>query len=289
MRTLCLTLLIIPFLSSVTLAAEGEISIPATPADFSELKQANAVTVDTVVDALTLRLKDGTFVRLAGLDIPQFVYPEPGEISLKAKAALDSLFQEQPDIILFQTKAPKTGRVNRLGQSLAHVKTQKEDIWVQGYLLAHGFARAAPTPSNPEMTVQMLKLEDTARAKKTGLWAQGAHPVLTPETALNANGSFAVVEGTVVGAASVKNNLYLNFGQNWREDFTVMIPPAVRKMMVRVGIDPLALAGKTIRVRGWVREYNGALIELDHPASLELLPAPSSPLKEALQPPMVEP
>jgi micrococcal nuclease len=33
----------------------------------------------------------------------------------------------------------------------------------------------------------------------------------------------------------------------------------------------MGLNGKTIRVRGWVRNYNGPLIEITHPQQIEVL------------------
>ena len=100
-------------------------------------------------------------------------------------------------------------------------------------------------------------------------------------------GQFGVIEGKIKKVASVRNNVYLNFGDNWKTDFTVMITPALRKKLSRNGLDTLNLAGQTIRVRGWVREYNGPLIELDTPSHLQLIqkeqsaestePLPSNP------------
>ena len=36
-------------------------------------------------------------------------------------------------------------------------------------------------------------------------------------------GHFAFVSGLVLDAARVKNKVYLNFGADWREDFTIVI------------------------------------------------------------------
>ena len=68
-----------------------------------------------------------------------------------------------------------------------------------------------------------------------------------------------------------KNKIYLNFGDNWRTDFTIMITPAIRKKMIAQGHDPLSLQGVKVRVRGWLENYNGPNIELIHPAWLEVL------------------
>lgn len=173
--------------------------------------------------------------------------------------------------MIYQTRMAKKGRENRMGHQLGHIVTKKEPQWINGALLAHGLARVYTSPNAPEMNDQMLMVEDEARREKRGLWAEGSeYNVLTPETADQAMGKLAIIEGVVVKSASVRNNIYLNFGQDWKTDFTVMITPALRKKLAHKGIDPLGLSGKKLRVRGYVREYNGPLIELETPEHFEL-------------------
>lgn len=260
----------IPLLILILLPLSSVVPASATNT-FEGLKQTDTGRVDQVIDALTVTLKSGKIIRLSSLDIPGFVYPEPSEHSLKAKEELEKLLPEGTEVILHQTIKPKVGRENRMGQMLAHLKTKKDDIWVQGHMIENGLARVAPTIRNFELSEDMYALEEKARAEKIGLWDEKAYPVLTHDNAMQAIGNFAVVEGVIQKAASVRNNVYLNFGDDWRKDFTIQIKPPVRKLLVREDIDPLALNGQKVRVRGWVREYNGALIELNHPASLEIL------------------
>jgi micrococcal nuclease len=46
---------------------------------------------------------------------------------------------------------------------------------------------------------------------------------------------------------------------------------------VAAGLDPHSLAGKQVRVRGWVEWRNGPMIRADHREQIELLPSPSGP------------
>ena len=67
------------------------------------------------------------------------------------------------------------------------------------------------------------------------------------------------------------NNIYLNFGDNWKTDFTIGIAPKVRKKLSKQGISPLEWTHKKIRVRGWIRSYNGPYIELTHAEQIEII------------------
>jgi hypothetical protein len=69
----------------------------------------------------------------------------------------------------------------------------------------------------------------------------------------------------------VRGRAYLNFGADWKQDFTVTLAPAVRRLFEAEGHDPRAYEGRRIRVRGWLKSFNGPMIEATHPEQIELL------------------
>ena len=72
-------------------------------------------------------------------------------------------------------------------------------------------------------------------------------------------------------AAAVGRRVYLNFGADYRSDFTAAVVPGARSLFAAEGIDPLGLAGRTVRVRGWVDVLNGPMIEVTHPEQIEVV------------------
>ena len=74
------------------------------------------------------------------------------------------------------------------------------------------------------------------------------------------DGRFAFVSGLVLDTKRVKNMVYLHFGENWRNDFTIAIAAHDLRAFRRADFDPLALKGKVIRVRGWVKHDFGPMI-----------------------------
>lgn len=242
---------------------------PAVGPDLSPLKRTGVGRVDQVLDGLTIVLKDKKIVRLSSIDIPDHAYPDGGTINLAAKAALEKLLPSGTEVLIYQTRQAKIGRTNRLGQELSHLVKKDDGTWVNGALVENGYARAMPSDANPEHTKTLYALEDKARAAKLLLWTDEGWPILSPDNANEGMGEYRIVEGVVQSAATVKNNLYLNFGKNWKDDFTVMLSPAIRRNLARQGIDPLSLAHKKIRVRGYIRDYNGPFIELESALRLE--------------------
>jgi len=72
------------------------------------------------------------------------------------------------------------------------------------------------------------------------------------------------------GFAIVRRRGYVNFGADWKSDFTISIAPRDRKLFGPEGEDILAFKGRIIRVRGWIKSFNGAMIEATHPEQIEV-------------------
>ncbi len=249
--------------------------MPAKP-DYSALQMTGVTAVNQVIDPLRIRLHDGRIAQLAGIDIPDLTPYDTGEIGLAAMELLNQTLTNK-HVRLHQTKNSRKGRTNRMGYELAQVEERNAEIWLQGALIKNGLARVRPSTVNIEMAGAMLALEQEARAEKRGLWADEAYAVLTPENAEKGMNGWAIVEGTVKANAMHSNTVYLNFGQDWRKDFTVGIPSTARREMVNLGLNPLQFSGKRIRIRGWVENYNGPYIELMHPVWIEILPPQAEP------------
>lgn len=281
------------FIPQLALAANTPAKTEAViKGDFKTLKHTSSNRVDKVIDEQTVLMKDGKIVRLLGVDYPLGTDEDAPEQPFQAKELLDKLLPEGTEVMLYQKRQisdVKRGRVNRMGQLLAHLVKKDDDGWINGTLVANGLARALTTASNPEMVDQLYALEDKARKAAKGLWAKDSRDgLLIPDTAQEGNGQLRVVEGKVSRAATSKNNLYLNFGTDMKKDFTVMIPAALRKSLARLGTDPMSLSGKTIRVRGWIRQWNGPYMELETPERLEIVTT-SGPSTEAPPEPSTAP
>ena len=93
----------------------------------------------------------------------------------------------------------------------------------------------------------------------------------TPEETEGLIGSFQVVEGRVVDAAAVRGRRFLNFGADWRTDFTVTVAPADWKRFAAAGLSVQDYEGRRVRVRGWLDRINGPSIDATHPEQIEVL------------------
>lgn len=240
--------------------------LAAAPA---KLADGGAGEVASIVDGDTLVLRDGTQVRLVGIQAPKLPLGRPNfpawPLAEDAKAALGRLVDGKSVELRYGG-----ARRDRHGRLLAQLYTQ-DGTWVQGALLADGFARVYSFPDNRAVVAEMLALESKARARRRGIWADPFYRVLSPDEAGRHLDTFQLIEGKVQSVAVVRGRAYLNFGADWRTDFTVAIEPGDMRLFRDAGLDLRTLEGRRVRVRGWLKSMNGPMIQATHPEQIEIL------------------
>ncbi len=226
--------------------------------------------VASVVDGDTVVLENGSQVRLTGIQAPKLPLGRRGfrawPLAAQSKAALENLSLGR------RLELRYTGRrIDRYGRLLAHLHDAAAGRWIQGEMITLGMARVYSFRDNRARTRDLLTLERGARAARRGIWRLRFYRIRTPEQASRFIDTFQLVEGRVVSAAVVRGRGYLNFGDDWRRDFTISIAPRHRRLFDRAGLAIKSLGGKHVRVRGWLRRYNGPMIDATHPEQIEVL------------------
>lgn len=270
------------FLSFFALIALLAVLAPAAKtADLSGLAALDATlddggtaTVKAVIDGDTVVLEDGRQVRLVGIQAPKLPLGREGfvawPLSDEAKIYLEGLVLGQ--VVELRLAAQAMDRHGRLLAHLVLPATSSQGArWVQGEMLAAGLARVYTFSDNRQLATEMLALERQARADGSGIWGVVYYALRTVDNVRHDIGSFQIVEGRVLDVARIKDRVYLNFGANWRTDFTIKVMARDEKTFPQVGLDLMRLKGLRVRVRGWVKSENGPMIELDHPQRLEVL------------------
>ena len=223
-----------------------------------------------VVDGDTLLLEDGSEVRLVGLQAPKLPLGRAGftawPLAEAAKAALAELAQGRRLGLAFTGR-----RLDRHGRHLAHLLRDEDGLWIQGALLLRGLARVYSFADNRALVPGMLALEREARAAGRGIWAEAFYALRGPDEAGDHIGSFQLVEGRVLDAARVRGRVYLNFGADWKTDFTVSVSAKSWKLFEAAGLTLEDYEGRRLRARGWIKSLNGPMIVATHPEQLEIL------------------
>lgn len=249
-------------------AAPAGSAEPTLPAGLAAAGEATAVEI---VDGDTLLLNTGKEVRLVGVQAPKLPLGRKGfktwPLADEAKAALAALTLKRR-LRLFHGGR----KVDRHKRLLAHLQDAETGRWIQGALLAQGMARVYSFRDNRAAVDAMLRLERAARRARRGIWAHRFYRVRAAETASRDIGSFQLVEGVVRRVATVRKNIYLNFGEDWRSDFTIVVRRRDAAAFQAAGLPLPQLEGRRIRVRGWLKSRNGPAIDATHPEQIEPLP-----------------
>jgi endonuclease YncB( thermonuclease family) len=237
--------------AALTLAARAAAQ-PACPLD-----PIGTATVAAVRDGRTLMLADGRELRLAAIEVP------PG-----SRAALQKLIAGRA--LRLEKLGPDHDRYGRL---VVFVFAGGAEQSVQQALLAQGAARVSARVGDMACAEALLAAERKARAGRRGLWGDpnfAPLPAQNPARLKGERGQFALVEGKVLSVRVSGGTIYMNFGRHWTEGFSVVIPRRFQHAFTAAGIELKQLAGRRIRVRGWLEQRRGPIIEADAPEQIEL-------------------
>jgi len=241
------------------------------------LSDPEKATVAEVLDGETLKLSDGRIVRLIAAKAPApplgWRGDDPWPLVEESKLALDKFTSNKQVELKFGGR-----RSDRYDHLLAQVFVVGNDkpIWLQEELVSEGLARVYSLSDNRACIGAPLAREREARAKHLGVWGSSAYRI---ESADNVDRlgrltqSFQLVEGKVAKVGEGGGRIYLNFADDWRSDFTISIERKDVQAFAASGIHLKGLAGKHVRMRGWIEWRNGPMVAATHPEQLELLPA----------------
>ena len=227
----------------------------------------------SVADARTIVPDDGRAVRLAGLESLAALARDP-----KTAGALDTRLAAR----LAQWLAAKPlrirvlpGRPDRHGRHAALIMVGDELI--QEHLLSAGLAvfmpGSLPGEASDVCARRLLALEAAARLARRGGWSDPGIVVAAarPDALSSQFGHFVIFQGIVQSVGTRRDRTYIDFGRQWRSDVTIEITAARRRYFG--GEAALErLAGKSVRVRGYLQDKAGPMVLVRHPAQIEVLP-----------------
>lgn len=206
-------------------------------------------------------------VRLAEVNAPA-----DETVAAFARARLSTLLEEAGDgLELVFTGAER----DRYGRAVAHAVHGPADgrVWIQGVMVGEGLLLTASRPDNRARVHDLLTLEQDAREAGRGGWGTGGLTVrdTDPNRLAQHLDSFQIVQGRVIDVGSARSGrVYLNFGLDWRTDFTAAIHGSSLDDFGE-DFDPQSLEGHTVRVRGWLYRENGPMMAIDHPEAIEMV------------------
>jgi len=220
------------------------------------------VTIGTATVRVTtsegIALEDGRIVRLAGVTLPN-----PADAKLAGGT----------QVVLKRAGMAETDRYGRL---VAHIFISEAgtERWFQADLVRSGIAQVSPRIGDTACARALFAAEQSAREAKLGLWADPYYVMNKaedPAEVLKQRGRFALVEGKVLSVRESGGTIYVNFGRRWSQDFTVTIAKRNERAFSAAGLEPKKLAGRRVRIRGWIEQRGGPWVDAARPEQIEVV------------------
>lgn len=225
------------------------------------------VSVDSALGADTLRLDDGRIVKLAGIAIPPAAQPDSRVFlnrHLQGKRAKLSPLAPLPD---------------RYGRVIARLTFMQgeQTRWIEQDLIKAGLALAALTPGETACFPALLASESQARRDHEGYWGVDGSlrfAASNRDAIEAAVGRFIVIEGKIIRVSVRDYAIFLDFGEDWKRDVTIMLRKAERNR-VEAALGPMKdVMGRTVQVRGIIAPGASLRLRLTSPDQFRVIEGP---------------
>lgn len=229
-----------------------------------------AVKVKDVIDGDTVILANHQKVRYIGIDTPETMQktetgyeyaPKPFAEAAKEfnrKLVADKVVRLEFDVV----KKDKYGRL------LAYCFVG--DKFVNAEILKNGLALLYTMVPNIKYVDVLVKAQQEAREEGLNLWRP--ERIIPASQAASHLGKLAIVEGKVLKTKKTASAVYLNFGKDYRQDFSAVIFKDDFHLFNEQRIDlERYYKGKNVKVSGLIKEYHGPEIIVRHPAQIEVV------------------
>jgi len=226
----------------------------------SQLGYGRWVTVHKVYDGDTFKTRAGEKVRLLGINTPEIAHGgKPGQpLGKKAKKELLSLIQGK--LVRLEFDKDKQDKYGRL---LAHVYL-RDGTWINAQMIERGWAHQYIFAPNFHHADMLLKKEQAARQKKSGIWNTPRFELLKSNQANEALiGQFRLISGNVVSIGKKRWGFKLG-------KLSISVPRAYRKWFKT---PPKLKKNDKVIVHGTIRISNkgNLYLALHSPYDLEII------------------
>lgn len=212
--------------------------------------KAETMRIQSVEAGPVLITTNGERLRLANLRTPD----EPSIVPLLTTTLINKDFDVK-----------RSPRANRWNEAIAQLTPDPRPE-----LLQQGLAQLSL--NDPTLSAA----EASAMTAEKGLWALPCCRLLTAEEAAQHHDVWRVVQGTVKDVTARGQTTYVNFGSDWRTDFTLSLSATLARRS-----NAADLTGQSVIVRGWITLRGGGLMTIRTPAQIK---ATQSHLPDAPKP-----
>lgn len=207
-------------------------------------------------------------ISLYGLQLPDV--NTNSELARKSRQRLRNFVLKRPVHLETSHFLDADARFNRFGDIHGQLFSLS-GVWIQKEMIETGLAFWSGAAGYPKHLREVLvNAENEAEETLVGIWQ--TYEILKANK-FNEKGvyaDFVIAEGRIRNVHNSAKMTYLNFGEDWKTDFTAAISSKNKRKFEKQGWKLESLMHKLVRIRGPLRSYNGPFMELSFPEQLEI-------------------
>gem|GEM_PF-263892 len=204
--------------------------------------------VDRVLDGDTIKLKDGRYLRVLGINTPEVGHglDRSGQaLGNESRRAAEDFFSSDKRIRLFYD----VDRLDTYKRTLAHVYDLKGNS-LSAHILRKGLGFHIAIPPNLSLNNCLSAQESIARKKFLGVWSHSEWQPIPASNLLLTDTGFKRITGRVVGVRKTQS-VWLQL------DGPLVIKISAVDLKNFSERDWFSWKGRHIEVRGWLRNSDG--------------------------------
>ena len=240
-------------------------------------ENATPVTITKIDDHGVLFLDDARRLKFADVFFP--LNKETGTLSSQTLLGMRQMIAGQEIRIL---ASGPTDRYGREPVFLYAKNASAEPNLAQETLIRSQSAAYMPDPQLRKTFVSncefdQIKTDLIAIASKKPTFGSGRRAGIAPVLSANSQrlwgleGEFVIIQGTGTEVRRTKRGISINFGDDWKKDFTAYLSPLVSKTFENNANLNSNLTGQQVQLRGFLDLYYGPSMRIDYLTQMEML------------------
>lgn len=233
-------------------------------AGFCAIDQVHArQMVDEIVDGDTLKLTNGQWIRLIGINTPEINHKthQAQPLADQARKRLQELIGQDQVLLRFDQE-----RQDRHSRQLAHVFSAGGQNLAE-QLIGEGLGFHITISPNDWQSSCYQRAERVARLKKTNIWGLPYYSAKPASDLTRNNRGFMLVKGAVTTVEVFKSGIEITLDKK----VNLFLQYGSARHITNLRSEPLI--GKTVSARGWLHPRKGQpYMSISHPSALEWEP-----------------
>ena len=240
-------------------------------------ENATPIKITNIDDHGVFTLEDERRLKLADLFFP--LDEEKGAVSAQTLSQIRQMTKGR------ETRIVTSGPTDRYGREPAFLFVKKgggEPHLAQEALIRSHAAVYMPEPQlrktfASHCDFDRIRAELIVMTPKEPTFGLGRRAGIAPVLSANSpklwdlEGEFVIVRGVVSEVRRTRRGVSINFGDDWKKDFTAYFSPLVSKTFEsNVNLNS-NLTGQQVKLRGFLDLYYGPSMRIDHLTQMEML------------------